>query len=253
MRLRRVAAATAAALLVSATCLAQELQPRRWSHLPTSTNFVGGGYVATRADILFDPVLQLEAVELEMDSFALIYIRSFTLAGKSARIDVAGAYQKGRWAGLQEGAPASTTRSGWADPIVRFAVTLRGAPPLRGKEFVAYRGRTKKETIVGTALAVQVPLGDYSKSQLINLGTHRFTIRPQLGVVHTRGKWSVEATGSIWFFTDNNDFWQNTRREQGPLLTLQGHVVYSFRPGLSVSGGFAYGVGGESSINDVPK
>ena len=46
-------------------------------------------------------------VKLEMDSFALNYIRSFKLAGRSARIDVGGAYQKGRWEGLLEGAPAS--------------------------------------------------------------------------------------------------------------------------------------------------
>ncbi|MGD8894222.1 MAG: hypothetical protein PVF94_14420, partial [Desulfobacterales bacterium] len=32
-------------------CLAQELEPRRWSHLPTGTNFVGGGYAYTQADI----------------------------------------------------------------------------------------------------------------------------------------------------------------------------------------------------------
>jgi len=241
------------ALLVPTAGLAQELQPQRWSHLPLATNFVGGGYVATRADVLFDPVLQLEDVELEMDSYALSYIRSFRVAGRSARIDVAGAYQKGRWEGLLEGAPASTERSGWADPIVRFAVTLHGAPPLRGKEFAEYRGRTKKETIVGTAVAVHLPLGDYTKNKLINLGTNRFTIRPQLGVVHTRGKWSFEFTGSIWFFTDNNDFWQNTRLEQDPLFALQGHVVYEFRPGLTLAAGYAYGIGAEMSIDGTQK
>jgi hypothetical protein len=32
-------------------CFAQELEPRRWSHLPTGKNFVGGGYSYTKADI----------------------------------------------------------------------------------------------------------------------------------------------------------------------------------------------------------
>ena len=40
-------------------CLAQELEPRRWSHLPTGKSFIGGGYVYTKGDIYFDPVLQL--------------------------------------------------------------------------------------------------------------------------------------------------------------------------------------------------
>ncbi|MCJ7538158.1 MAG: hypothetical protein MUO88_00710 [Desulfobacterales bacterium] len=47
-------------------CLAQELEPRRWSHLPTGTNFAGGGYSYTEADIFLDPVLRIENVEMVM-------------------------------------------------------------------------------------------------------------------------------------------------------------------------------------------
>ena len=60
-------------------CFAQELEPRRWSHLPTGTNFAGGGYVYTEADISFDPVLRIENVEMEMHTLAVKYIRTFEL------------------------------------------------------------------------------------------------------------------------------------------------------------------------------
>jgi len=69
-------------------CFAQELEPRRWSHLPTGANFFGGGYAYTEADIFFDPVLRLENVEMEMNTWALQYIHSFEMFQKSARIDI---------------------------------------------------------------------------------------------------------------------------------------------------------------------
>jgi hypothetical protein len=98
-------------------------------------------------------------------------------------------------------------------------------------------------------VAVHVPLGEYFDDKLINLGTNRFTIRPQLGVVHNRGKWGTELTGAAWFFTDNDDFFGDTRREQDPLFTIQGHLVYTFLPGLWLAGGVAYGHGGESTVD----
>ena len=62
------------------------------------------------------------------------------------------------------------------------------------------------ETIFGTALVIKLPTGDYMDDKLINLGTNRFTFRPQLGVVHNRGKWSMELTGAVYLYTSNDDF-----------------------------------------------
>jgi hypothetical protein len=83
--------------------------------------------------------------------------------------------------------------------------------------------------------------------KLINLGTNRFTIRPQLGVVHNRGEWGFELTGSTWIFTDNDDFFGGSKLELKPLFTVQGHVVYHFLPTLWVGGGLAYGIGQEAT------
>ena len=43
---------------------AQELDPRRWSHLPINTNFLGGAYAYTEGDISFDPALLIEDTEV---------------------------------------------------------------------------------------------------------------------------------------------------------------------------------------------
>jgi hypothetical protein len=230
-------------ILTSGTALSQELVPRRWSHLPTGTNFAGAAYAFTKADISFDPASRLEDVEMERHTFALAYIRTFELLKKSARVEFKVPYQDAQWTGLLDGKPASASRSGLADPIVRLAVNLYGGPPLEGKEFSKYRATITKETIVGAGLVVHLPLGEYFDDKLLNLGSNRFTIRPQLGVVHQRGKWAAELTGSIWFFTDNDSFFNGHLLEQDPMYTLQGHLIYNFhrRFWASVSGGLGYG------------
>ena len=69
----------------------QELEPRRWTHLPTGTNFFGAGYAYSEGDVFFNPVLEIEDATVEMHTTALKYIRTFEVFGKSARIDLAAA------------------------------------------------------------------------------------------------------------------------------------------------------------------
>lgn len=235
--------------LAASFATAQELEPRRWSHLPKNTNFGGGGYAFTTGNIAFNPVLRIENGEVDLHSYALQYIRTFEVFGKSARFDIMQAYQSGEWTGLLDGAPASAVRNGLADTKLRLAINLYGAPPLEKKEFATYRAETDCETIVGLGLVAQLPTGSYYKDKLINLGTNRYTFRPQLGVVHNRGKWSAELTTSAWIFTDNDSFYGGSQWEQDPLLTAQGHLTYTFRPGLWLGGGLGYGFMGESTVN----
>lgn len=238
-------------MLATGTTLAQELVPRRWSHLPIDTNFVGVGYAYTKADIAFDPVLQIEDAKLDMYTVAFSYIRTAELLGQSARVEVKIPFQDARWKGLLEGQPATAHRRGMADPMLRVAINLLGGPPLKAQEFAAYRAEHEVETTLGLGLVVQFPFGEYYEDKLLNLGSNRFTFRPQLGVEHRRGNWTAELTASTWFFTDNDSFLGDLRREQDPFFTVQSHLTYNFTPGFwaSMSGGLGYG--GESTIDGV--
>jgi hypothetical protein len=239
--------------IVASPCLAEELEPRRWAHLPIDTNFFGSGYAYTEADIGFDPVLKIENVDMEMDTWVAKYIRSFSLFEKTTRVSVLQAYQEGSWSGLLDGSPKKIKRSGLTDTRVRFAINLYGAPPLQGKEYAEYRAATEVETIVGAALSVQLPTGDYMDDKLINLGTNRFTFRPQLGAVHTRGKWSAEATGIVALYSDNTDFYNGKKLEQEPLYSIHGHLIYTFRPGVWASASAGYNYGGKSTVDGSKK
>jgi hypothetical protein len=171
--------------------------------------------------------------------------------GKSARVDLTQPYQIGHWSGLLNGAPAKVERDGLADTSLRLAVNLLGAPPLAGKEFGAYRAKADHETIIGMGLVLQLPTGQYYKDKLINLGANRFMFRPQLGVVHNFGKWSVELTTQGWFFTENDEFFNGKRLEQEPVFNTDAHLIYTMHPGLWLAGSVGYDIGGATTVNGV--
>ena len=232
---------------------AQELQPRRWTHLPIDANFTGGGFAYTGAEISDAPALQLEDVHVNLSTWAVEQIRTFQLFDKSARLDIAQPYQKGRWTGKLAGAPAVADRAGWSDTIARFSVNLYGAPPLEREAFAAYRAGLKEETIVGAALTVIFPTGEYMREKLINIGSNRFSFRPQLGVVHNWGNWSAELTGEVWIFTENPEFFGSNTLENAPFYTLQSHLIYTFRPGLWTGVSFGAGTGRRSTLNGIER
>jgi len=71
--------------------------------------------------------------------------------------------------------------------------------------------------------------------------------------VHNRGKWSMELSGAVWLYTDNNDFFNGNKLEQDPYYAIQSHLIYTFHPGVWASASAGYGYGGKSTINGVEK
>ena len=242
---------TLALLLAAWLVHAQDIEPRRWSHLPIGANFAGAAYAYTTGEIYLEPELQIQNAQFDLQTIGVKYIRSFEFLGKSARVDLTQPYQIGHWSGLLNGVPATVDREGLADTSMRFAVNLIGAPPLAGKEFAEYRANAENETIVGLGLVVQLPTGQYYDDKMINLGGNRFTFRPQLGAVHNWGKWSAELTAAGMFFTDNNDFFNGKRLQQDPVYTADANLVYTFHPGLWLAASVGYAAGGVTSVNGV--
>ena len=107
---------------------AQDLEPRRWSHLPIGQTIVGVGYAYTEADIFFNPVLQITDGTSQINSLGFTAIHSFELAGKSARFSLLLPYASGRWEGDIGGEPQVIHRNGAGDPRLRLSMNIYGAP-----------------------------------------------------------------------------------------------------------------------------
>ena len=230
---------------------AQDLEPRRWTHLPVGLNVASLKYGYTGGDILLDPVLEIENATTRAQTVVTSYSRSLDVLGATGRLDAILPFQHASWKGDLSGEQASTTRDGMSDPWLRMSVNLLGAPALEGQAFRDYRRSHRTNTIVGAAVAVMLPLGQYDSSKLINLGQNRFIVRPQFGVVHSRGPWSYELTGSAFLFTTNDEFRGDNELAQDPLYMLQGHVIHTLPSKVWFSASAGYSWGGQTRQNGI--
>ena len=146
--------------------------------------------------------------------------------------------------GLYLGEPAEVDRFGLADPRLRLAVNLYGAPAMTPQAFASYQ----QGTIVGVSLTVAPPLGQYDPTKLINLGTNRWSFKPEVGFSRTLGKWVVEAMAGVWLFTDNTDFFGGRTRQQDPIVATQLHLTYKFTRTMWLAGDANYFTGGRTTI-----
>jgi hypothetical protein len=209
-------------------------------------NFAVFVYVHQTGDVLLDPALPLRDVEVKLNSTVVGYGRTFSLAGRQATASVALPYVWGTVRGTVLEQSMEVTRSGLGDPRVRLAVNLMGGPAMSPREFAA----RKPSTQLGASLSVVIPTGQYDPRRLVNLGSNRLALKPELGLSHPAGRWTLEVVGGVWFFTDNNDFFSGgVRREQNPLASFQGHVIYTLRPRMWVAWNATFYTGGRTKVN----
>ncbi|OIQ29152.1 MAG: hypothetical protein BM564_07385 [Bacteroidetes bacterium MedPE-SWsnd-G2] len=219
--------------------------------MPLKTNVAGVGYIYSGGTLLFDPSTQIRDARVNAHTTAFSFVKPIKLKNTLARIDVLIPITSGDWDGLLSGGPASVNRFGFNDPRIRFSVTIAGAPPGDAKEMQTFFKEKTKHTIWGASLAITLPLGEYYRDKLINLGRNRFAFRPQVGLLHRWSNWSFELTGSVFLFTNNNNFYDNQTKKQKPLGAIQSHIIKSFKSRIWTSFSLGYGYGGQSKLDSV--
>ena len=237
-------------VLLAKPLAAQELEPRALVNAPVGTNFllVATGYLY--GNLLFDPAIPLEDAQANLWTVAGGYVRSIGLFGQTGRAGFVVPFAAGTWEGTLAGADTSTSRTGFGDPIIKLAYNFIGSPALPVSQFAGYR----QSTVAGLSLAITVPVGQYYPERLINLGSHRWTFSPRLGVSTVRSNWVMEGYFGATFFTANGNFFGGQRLTQDPLLDFQAHVIRLLgRPGLWVAGSAGYAWGGTPTLNGVEK
>jgi len=220
---------------------AQELEPRLYQNVPVGLNAVLFGYGFSTGNVLFDSTLPIEDGDADVRTFSAAYIRTLDFFGRTGKVDIVLPFSDADFQGIVDGEFRTRTPTGFADPRVRLAVNLTGSPPLARQEFATYR----QQTIVGVSLQVIVPLGQYDATKLINLGSNRWSFRPEAAVSHRLRSWFLEVAGGAWLFTTNDNFFGGQTLEQRPLYYLKGDIIYNFRfrrgLWLSFNGGWASG------------
>ena len=236
-----------AALSAVSNANAQEAEPRSYSNAPIGLNFLISGYVYSQGKIAFDPDTAIANATFHSNTGVLAYVRSFDFAGRSAKFDMIVPTSSFAAQGLVDGEPRDREMSGLGDPRFRVSVNLFGAPALSAKDFTSYR----QDVIVGVSLQVSAPLGQYDNSKLLNLGSNRWSFKPELGISKAWGPWTFEVAPSVIFFGDNTDFFGGNTFSQAPIYSVQGHVIYTFQSGIWMALDGLYFAGGSTALNGV--
>jgi hypothetical protein len=230
---------------------AQDLDPRAYVWIPIRVNTVVSGFAYSQGGVVTDPALPLTNLKADVQTPSFGYVRSFGLFGKTASAFVALPYTWAQLSADVNNQRQSRNLSGFSDLRMRMTVLLLGAPATT----IANFAKAKHKTILGMSINVIAPSGQFFSDKLINLGTNRWSFRPELALSHPMCKrWLIDTYAGIWLFTNNNSFYPgNAVRSQNPMGTVQAHLSYNVRLRMWVALDATYYMGGQSSINDVTK
>jgi hypothetical protein len=222
-----------------------DVLPRLLTNVPINLNWVSMGYTYSTGNVSVDPSLALD-VEADLHTYVMSYTRSFAAFGQSATFTAAVPYSDLTLSGDVQGERVTAQDDRFADPRFRFAFNLSGAPALEMKDFGSYR----QKTIIGFDIEVSAPLGHYDETRRINFGANRWAIVPELGIGRRFKRFTLEAAGTLAFFSDNDEYRVDQTLKQEPIAAIRANLIYHFRrPGTWIGFSTMYLRGGETSID----
>jgi hypothetical protein len=224
---------------------AQDLEPRAYANTPVGLNFLIGGYVYSKGTVGTDPSVPLTDTEVKLNSAVAAYVRTLDLWGRSGKFDLIIPYSSADGSAKLAGEGRTRKVSGFNDPRLRFSMLLYGAPALSLEEYRDY----KPDVIIGTSFELTPPLGQYDSDKLLNIGTNRWSFKPEVGISKTMGPVILELATGVRFYTDNNDFLEGRTLQVRPLYSFQAHLIYSITPGIWLGLNGLYYTGGRGIID----
>ncbi len=244
----------ALALFFAPASLGQSLAPRAYLITPVGSNAVTITSNFYSGDILFDSTSPITDASGNISLVVPTYYRALDFFGRSANLTLSVPYSVGSFEALVVDQQVAAYRSGIGDGAVRFSVNLIGGPAMRLPKFLKW----KQKRLLGVSLLVGIPIGQYDPTRLINIGSNRWSLRPEVGLSQCWGKWILDTYGGVWFFTTNPEFFSRNRyfpgtrsQSQEPMGVLEAHLSYDFKPRLWVSADGNFWYGGRTSLDGV--
>ena len=241
--------AGALSLFTAAALSAQDLAPRAYANVPVNGTFLVVGLGVSHGGVVSDPTLPVTDVSATVETPSIGVARSFSLFGRTAQAFGALPYSWADVSGKVLEEARSISRSGLSDMQFRMSVLVRGAPAVSLLEFA----KAPRRTILGASVTVLAPTGEFFPNKLINLGTNRWSFKPEFALSQPfRERWLLDAYGGVWFFTANNSFYPGAAiKTQEPIGTFQWHVSYNFTRQLWAAIDATYYFGGRTTIQGV--
>jgi hypothetical protein len=210
------------------------------------------GFVYSYGGVVTDATLPVKDIKADVQFGSVGVARSFNFFGLSSQALVALPYSWAQVSGEVGNQQERVTRAGFADMRMRFSVLFFGAPAVTLAEL---RKNPVRKTILGASINIIAPTGQFYSDKLINIGTNRWSFRPELALSQPLSKrWMLDLYAGIWFFTTNNSFYPgHSVRSQNPIGAFQTHLSYNISPLAWLAFDATYYTGGASSIDGVIK
>jgi hypothetical protein len=204
--------------------------------------------VYARANASIDTSLIVGSANLNLNKGTFSYTHNFSMFGHFAWVTA-----NVPFASL-EGSVASSnvsgSTSGMGDSSLEFAGLLVGGQALSATELAEH----ERTTILGMSLTVTAPTGQYDGNKVLNLGSHRWSFKPELGLSYPFGperKWELDGYINAYFFTDNTSYKGVEILHQEPLPGLEAHLSYSVTPSVWASLDTRYAFRGATVVDGL--
>jgi hypothetical protein len=237
------------AVLAAQGAFAQDIEPRSYANLPVGLNIALAGALHADGGLATDPSIPLNDAHLKIDGAVLAYVRSLDLWGDSGRWEVIVPYATLRGTATLSGQPLERHVEGLGDARLRAAINFHGAPALGPREFAAYR----QDLIAGGSIQITVPTGQYDDSRVINIGSHRWAVKTELGMSKAIGAWIVDGAAAVNVYGRNGDYLGGQARQQAPIRAIQANVTRNFAGGVWAAFGYTYYRGGRTKVAGVQR
>ena len=227
----------------------QEMEPRSYSVVPVGLHAAQLSYTFSGGDVVSGLNSPLQNLNINASIISLGYVQTFSIFKKLGRIAVGMPFAFLNGTAKAYGIDTAGSRTGFGDARIKFGVNLFGSPVMAPKDFQKFQ----EHTVLGASVVISVPLGQYYPDKLINIGSNRWGFKPEIGVSHRQGRLFYEGYAGIWFYTENDQYYNKSTLSQKPLFSFQAHMDYTFKHGkyVALNGGFASG--GETSLNAVQR
>jgi len=240
-------------VVIAALCLprfacGQFTDPRTYANTPADLNQLELDYAHATSNASIDTSLVISGAHLDLNQATASYTRTFGVLNSLAWIKASVPFAS--VSGHVSGTSLSHTVTGGADASLEIAALLVGAPALSAAEFETY----EPTTTVGVSLAVTGPSGEYDPNKVVNLGSDRWSFKPQVGVSYPFGaeqKWVVDGDLYAYFFTDNTTYHGKEVLSQRPLPGLEAHISYDVTPNFWASLDTNYCFRGNTVVDGV--
>jgi hypothetical protein len=227
---------------------AQFTDPHTYDNVPVGVNQLETDYAFVHGNASVDPSLIVAGANLDVNVGTIDYTRYFDLFHRLAWVEAA--LPIAHLSGAISGTSIQGSSAGAGDSAYTLAMLVKGGPALRAAHFDSYT----PTTIVGVSVAFTAPTGLYNPDKILNLGSDRWSFKPEIALSHPFGpeqKWQLDAYANGYFYTDNTAYRGREILRQQPLTGLEGHVSYSFNDSLWISSDTRYSFRGATVIDGV--